>query len=129
MRTITYQVTRKIYSKEEREIKKCWNNWKELEAQQDLRGHVILLVGTWSGYSGQSNCDTTSYRYCSLHNNSLDHPIQGRILFTDNTQLIVQTIEISLQEILDKKIRPVLGYQEIVREMLLTKDLYLNLND
>lgn len=130
MKKVTYTTTKLILTKEEKEIKKTWDDgtWKFLLKQEAVLGYVVLITGTWSGYPGQTNCDTTSYRHATMAMNPSIHPYRGTIVFTDNTTLNVVSEKMTIEELLQRRIKQRGAYTELVIRMIQGGQGYLNLN-
>ena len=119
-----------ILTPEEKGIKKTWDDgdWKYMKQMQRVLGYIVLLTGKWSGYAGQTNCDTTSYRHATLAQNPSIHPYKGTIVFTDNTTLDMVSEKISIEELLNRRITKKEAYMDLINSMLKGGQGYWNLN-
>ena len=128
MKVITYTMTRLTLSKAEKSTKLSWgSNWKTIMRLNKDVGGFHLLTATWSGYSGQSNCDTTSLKHANILRDIKMHPYKGTIDFTDNTTLEVKSEFVTLKEFFRRGIRQCMAYSSLIDQMI-DNGGYLDLN-
>ena len=129
MRTIEYTVTKIILTSEEKAIRKSWGeDWKNLLKTEKALGYITLMIGTWSGYPGQTNCDTKRLQHCTVAKDASIHPYKGTIVFTDKTTLDVITIKLTLESLLSNGYRKNTNYKELINEMINGGQGYWDLN-
>ena len=116
MQKVQKVLTRYVYTAEEKIVKKSWSprSWRTILANDQLGNPSIILTAKWSGYSGQSNCNTSSLMHASLAPSSLSHPYYSEIPFDDGSFLYVNTEKVFMEELLGRRISQNLGYEGLI---------------
>ena len=129
MKTITYEVTKLILTSDEKQIRRTWDDWKYMTQMQNVLGYIVVITAKWSGYPGQTNCNTKNYMHATLAQNPSIHPYSGIITFTDNTTLNVVTEKMTIGELLKRRITKNVKYLDLINSMLKAGQGYWDLRD